>query len=216
MKEYIRNCPKCKNPIKYGEYKMFWKARKNNSSCRSCFHKSMIGHSVSDITKKKIGEANKISLLGNIPWNKGKNTPPEVIKKLVKAHIGMKYGEETKRKKRESKMKRLIELGIGSKIDTGANEFFENLNKQGYNFKSKRFLEIGYDADGYDENKHVWCEFDTPYHKFPSQKERDSIRQKNIIDYFEKLGNPLCQFIRVTANKTGQVLETKIVYKGGS
>ena len=32
----------------------------------------MLGHVVSEETRKKIGEANKISLLGNIPWNKGK------------------------------------------------------------------------------------------------------------------------------------------------
>ena len=33
--------------------------------------------------KKKLSESHK----GQKPWNKGKKTPPEVIKKLSKSHI---------------------------------------------------------------------------------------------------------------------------------
>jgi hypothetical protein len=66
-------------------------------------------------TKKKIGEANKISMkgnkngLGNIPWNKGKNHSEETKRKIGLASIGNKYclgfhhSDETKRKMSESK-----------------------------------------------------------------------------------------------------------------
>lgn len=214
MKTYKKICPSCGNTILFSKYKVFWKSIKNNSTCRSCFYKSLIGKKLSDETKLKISNANKISLIGNIPSNKGKKTPLSVRKKLIKAHIGMKYGDDVKRKHRIQTLNRLKTLGISSSVDTGAPEFFKKLNEEGYNFKPKRFFEIGYDSDGYDEKKHIWCEFDTPYHRYPSQKNRDNIRQKNIITYFEKIGNPLNSFIRVSADKDGRVFEIKTIYKG--
>jgi hypothetical protein len=88
--------------------------------------------------------------------------------------------------------------GIPSCEDAGAKEFFNKLNEKfGTNFKLKTFMEIGYVADGYDEKKHIWIEYDTPYHNTPSQQKRDFIRQNNIINYFIEIKNPLNNFIRV-------------------
>ena len=36
----------------------------------------------------------------------------------------------------------------------------------------------------------------------------------SLVQHFEKLGKPLDSFIRVSANKYGEVLEIKTVYKG--
>jgi len=216
MRIYNRNCSICNKLIIYEKYKYFWKARKNNSKCRKCFYQSLKGKPLSEERKLKIGKANKIALIGNTPWNKGVSLSSKHREKLSNAHIGMKYGEETRKKHRVHSLKRTKELGIGSAIDKGSIEYFNILNKKGFNFKPKRFLEIGYEADGYDENKHIWIEFDTPYHRFPGQRKKDLIRQKNIISYFEKLENPLKKFMRVKSDKCGNIIEEKCVYKGGS
>jgi hypothetical protein len=61
---------------------------------------------------------------------------------------------------------------------------------------------IGYDSDGYDEDKHIWIEYDSPYHDKPRQKEKDIIGQDNIISYFRNINHPLRGFLRVKYDKT--------------
>ncbi len=119
---------------------------------------------------------------------------------LMGKNKGKVRSDETKLKMRVSRLKRLNELGISQKEDRGAKTFFDNTNKIGYNFKPKRFINIGYDADGYDEQRHIWCEFDTPYHNVLSQQHKDSIRQTNIINHFEKMGETSQSFY---TNKIG-------------
>lgn len=51
------------------------KGRKRNIESRLKQSKTNKGHSVSEETRKKIGLKNSISLIGNIPWNKGKEYP---------------------------------------------------------------------------------------------------------------------------------------------
>lgn len=142
---------------------------------------------------------------------------PEHRNKMSLLMMGKNKGkirsEETKLKMRISRLKRLEELGISQKEDKGANIFFKRLNDMGYSFYPKRFINIGYDADGYDENKHIWYEYDTPYHNVLCQQQKDLIRQQNIIRYFETCGNPLKAFFRVKADKYGNIIETKCVYQ---
>jgi len=66
----------------------FWKL------CHKCHSKydglgNKKGHIFSEETKRKIGEANKISLLGKIPWNKGMKFPykPRSNQKRIKLLI---------------------------------------------------------------------------------------------------------------------------------
>ena len=62
-------------------------------------------------------------------------------------------------------LKRYEKLGIGICVDEGSKEWFYNYNKNhNSNFKPKKFIKLGYVADGYDKNKHIWIEYDTPYH----------------------------------------------------
>lgn len=215
---YTRICSCCKNTITYNSYKVFWKANKNNSTCRGCFYKSLVGKKLSEETKLKIGKSNKISLIGNVPPNKGKPMSKEQRKKLSNIHTGMKYGDETKKKHRMSILKRLELHRIPLNEDVGAREFLLEFNKlNNYNLKPKRFMNIGYDADGYDEINHIWLEFDPPHHfnVDGSLKERDIMRQNNILTHFNSINNPLQKFIRVKTNNNRNVFDIKTIYEGG-
>ena len=112
-------------------------------------------------------------------------------------------------KRRVAFLHRKEKLGLPACVDRGANEFFHWLNSIGFNFKPQRFLELGYEADGYDADRHIWLEYDTPYHSSLRQREKDLIREQNIITHFESIGNPLSGFIRVKHDLT-----TKCKYKG--
>lgn len=217
MTSYFRSCPDCGCQISYPYYRLYWKARRNNSTCRPCFYKSLLGHKVSASTRRKIGKSNQISLKGNIPVNKGVPATVEQRMKCSKSHLGLKQGLETRRKRRVANIQRLVELGIPSNRDIGAKEFFDDINISGLaNFQPKRFLDIGYESDGYDEKLHVWVEFDTPYHFYVDGKLKpnDIERQRNIIEYFENIGNPLHEFVRVKADENGNVLESRTIYRG--
>lgn len=55
----------------------------------------LLGHIVSEETRKKIGEANSKKMKGHIPWNKGKKLPSHLVsdetrKKLSEANKGRK------------------------------------------------------------------------------------------------------------------------------
>lgn len=216
MKEYSRDCPICKNQIIYKKYKFFWKAIKNNSKCRKCFYKSRIGHITSDETKMKISQANKISLLGNIPCNKGKPMTKVQREKLSNVHKGKIMSEETKKKHRILRLKRLEKYKIPLNEDAGAREFFNNWNiKYNTNFKPKTFWDLGYIADGYDENIHTWIEFDPPHHFYINGKlkPKDIKRQNNIINHFKSIGKPLNKFIRIKSTKTGEVIQINEIGK---
>lgn len=215
-----RNCPKCGKEKIYNNRSNLLYAIRHNSLCAICCQDGKI---MSDEAKKNISKA----LIGN-KHNLGKIASQETLQKLSLLHKGKKrseetrtkiglgnkgkiVSEETKKNMRIAKLKRFEMLGIGAKEDVGAKEWIEKYNKENnVNFHPKRFLDIGYDADGYDENLHSWIEFDTPYHKGINQKKRDLIRQQNIIKYFEEMGEPLVEFKRFLTweNK----LET--VYRG--
>ena len=158
-------------------------------------------------TRKKISEGNK-----------GKKLT-EKTKQLLsinssKFWLGKKMSENAKQNMRIAKLKRLEKLEIPACIDRGAKEYFQWLNMYySCNFKPKRFLEIGYDSDGYDEEKHIWIEYDTLYHNKLLQKKKDLIRQNNIIKYFENIKNPLNEFIRIKDNGRGH-LKKESIYKG--
>lgn len=113
---------------------------------------------------------------------------------------GMKMSVEARKNMRIAKIKRFERLGIQAGEDVGAKEWFDSFNKKTCsNFKPKRFFEIGYDADGYDSEKHIWIEYDTPYHFNQKQMKKDLERQRNITEHFEKIENPLNLFIRVNS-----------------
>lgn len=115
-------------------------------------------------------------------------------------------------------LKKRLDEGIPLNEDRGAKKFFAEWNQNNNaQFIPVAFREIGYIADGYEQSQHIWIEFDPPHHYYVDEvlKPNDVIRQKNIIGYFESIGNPLKRFIRVQSDKRGNVLGTKCVYEGG-
>lgn len=234
--KYMRRCPLCNKELYYSCRNSLVRSEKG-SVCKSCSKKGkptwILGKHHSEETKKKIsGNHSEKSA-----WNRGKTLSTNHKINLSKSKVGHIVSENTrkkisdscagkpgswlgkklsldhKKKLRMAKLKKVEILGISTKEDIGSKEFFGQVNSIGFDFKPKRFWNIGYDADGYDESKHIWCEFDTPYHKSPYQQKKDLIRQQNIIKYFELLGKPLTGFIRIKADKNGNVLDIKCIYK---
>jgi hypothetical protein len=165
------------------------------------------GQKHSEETRQKIA-----SKLKGRTWSctpKGKPLSQTLKEKLSQAHIGKISGFKGRRHTKESKLKiRLARIRqqqeCGSKIDEGATEFFNNLNQtQGLHIQHPNvyFSELGYFADGYDPVLHAWFEYDTKSHRPSFVKQRDVLRQTEIIEYFKFIHKPLTGFYRI--NQTG-------------
>lgn len=208
--DWIKICPSCGNRIKFSSKRNFIRSLKKNSSC--CKKRrgptALIHRQALSVKMKEVRANNPHPLLGK----KHKEISKD---KMSKSHFGKPrplVTEDTKRKHRINNLIRLQTLGIGTAIDKGSTEWFSKYNKEtSSNFSPKRFWNIGYDADGYDENKHIWIEYDTSYHQMRIHRHRDLIRQKNIINYFENIGEPLVEFKRVLAYKNEELIT---VYRG--
>ena len=132
--------------------------------------------------------------------NKGRKHTQEFRANKRLECLGRHHNEETKCRLRKYAAKRFLQLNIGTSTDKGAHEYFDKLNSQGHSIETdKYFPDIGYFADGYDKEKHIWYEYDTIYHNKRRQQEKHAIRQNRIVKYFNRIGNPLCQFIRIKA-----------------
>jgi hypothetical protein len=223
----------------------YFTALKKNSLCRSCakmgrnnpsfgvFPSSSIRKKISDFHlgkpkseshKKKISDTRISFGLAkgeNNPFY-GKHHTEDTKKKLSDLQVGPKsykyhkpVSDETKSKMRNAILRRMERNGVAPCVDVGSDKFFEKVNGVGFNFKPKRFLDIGYYADGYCDKSHIWVEFDTPHHNQLYKIKADTIRQNNIIKHFEKINNPLKGFLRVQSDKIGNVIGSKCIYKGG-
>ena len=125
-----------------------------------------------------------------------------------------KYSELDSRSKADTSVEFLKKLGIPGCFDQGSKEWFKHLNDIGFSYKEGWYCkELGYFADGYDKINHIWYEFDTPSHRFPYIKNKDIIRQNNIINHFQSTGNPLKHFIRAFADNDGKVLYETYIHK---
>jgi len=182
-------CKKVSDGTK-NKYKEGWSPRMGKLHTKETKNKISISHTGKTITEE---HKQKLSLL-----NTGN-----------KNHFyGKHHTEEMKLKRRQQIMERLEKLGIRNNEDKGAKEFFEKYNRENKtNFVSMKFFEIGYYADGYDENLHEWIEYDTPMHNRLKQKKKDLIRQNNIINHFKSINKPLNKFTRVKVDKNGIVKE---------
>ena len=186
-----------------------------------------IGRPCNKCRAKITGKKNKGKLLGNKNPFYGKKHSNEILEKNILWHLGKptwssthkeemskrfdgvngprygkKHTKESKRKMRIAKLNWLEKNGVVTNVDKGSPEWFEKYNREnGLNLKPKRFWDIGYDADGYDSEKHIWVEYDTKYHNKPNQIKKDMVRDRNIIEYFESIGRPLTEYKRYSVVK---------------
>ena len=157
------------------------------------------GRTVSKLTREKISKSNR----GKIRSDKTKKLLMIIgIKNPSRGMLGKHHSKKTKEKIKRTKLKLFMENKHPTCIDKGSIKWFFKINRLGYNFEiNYPLMDIGYVVDGYDEEKHIIVEYDTPYHKQHKQKMRDLERQSNIIEYFESLNKPLKGFFRVDATQ---------------
>ena len=195
--EHDKWCFPCKNCGRIREYKTSESATvvfRKNCKCKICMvdNDFRLRSKLNGGKPTKNGKPRGYSLRGR---KKG-TTPKEICEKIRQAHLNRN---------------RCIEHS--SRIDDGANEWFEMMNGNGYYFcQNCQFPPMSYKIDGYDAYHHIVVEYDTPYHKHYLRQHKDADRQKNIIEYWEKKGKPLSQFLRVNAKEKGNI-KVEIVYQ---
>ena len=231
VSKWYRNCPSCNNILYYCSKSNCFRSDRNNCVCKSCattgknnprFGK--VGYNLGKVFSKehrrKLSESH-IGIIQTEEWKekkaahlRGKKRPSQVGDKVSMSLMGRKCSEEHRCNMRISKCERLIKLGISGCKDDGANKWISKMNEDGYNLEEGFYLkEQGYFADGYDKERRVWLEYDTPYHNRLKQRVKDEERQKNIIEYFERTGNPLSEFVRIDATNPDKDPMPKVVYK---
>jgi len=166
--------------------------------------------------------------LGKVPWNKnicGYTLHSEEWKQELSSINKERYKNEDARKKlsisskkawenpelrrinRINAIKQHKENGIDfPAVDKGAMDYFQRLNMYydlNIEYPNYEIKNLGYFLDGYDKVSNVAYEYDSKRHLIPSVKENDLIRQKEIIDYYKSIGNPLSAFYRINATCVG-------------
>lgn len=161
----------------------------------------MFGKFHTNETKEKISEITKQKM--SLPKTREKMLKSkhsiEYRKKLSNALKGRRFSSETKRKMRESVLRRVSKYGIHARnFNPLACKLIDEYGeKNGYNFQhalngGEVFIN-GYSVDAYDREKNVVLEVDEKHH-FNSNgclKQKDIIRQKEIEGHIK------CKFIRI-------------------
>ena len=222
---YERTCPSCKKTQNFTSELGYLNALSKKSVCRSCSKSGnknpSFGISPSKTWRDKISESNTgqkrsektrqlLSSIGKTRLGEKNNfygrthTSESKTKSSISQHgeksywFGKPKSENTRQKMRVAKLQLLKESGVLPCIDRGAREYFDKLNVDGYNIIHPFYnFDIGYIADGYDPEKHMWFEFDTPYHNRMGQQLKDEQRQNNIINYYKNINKPLAKFVRI-------------------
>lgn len=198
---YKKQCPICNKDMIYNSSDSLKKATQKNTSCKSCpteeRRKNMaiahIGHKHTEESKRKISLSNK----GICRYVHTDEQRKAQSMRMIGKNSYVRT-DEWRRKMRIIRLNELHDKGVPLNEDIGAKEWFEKYNREtNSNFKVTSFRStVGYIADGYDEQRHIWIEFDTKHHRILSKVTKDKIRENNIIKYFKEIGNPLKGFYR--------------------
>ncbi len=167
-----RKCPSCSKIITYKTYKSWWNGEHNKVKCRSC------------------------SKIGN-PSRKGQKCSEEHKRKVGIANKGKTITERSKYKMRLAAINRIKHKGTKPYTNYNANacKYFDELNEKNrwnlqHALNGGEVECYGYFLDAYDKEKNIVVEYDEPRHNRPSIKEKDLIRQQNIISKLK------CEFYR--------------------
>jgi len=205
-KIWKRNCPKCNIDIDYSNKYNHKYAEKNNRLCISCAAKGFVPYN------KKPYDDN--DLTRNCPncdkliYYKSRGSKNRGIRHNHLCH-SCQNKIYTKRYKKISISMRKYKLKIlGHKrhFNKNACEYFDLLSEE-KGWKLQHALNggeitfIGYSLDAYDKEKNIIVEYDERHHNGIKQKEKDLIRQQNLIDYLH------CDFYRYD-EKTKTLLKT--------
>lgn len=131
-------------------------------------------------------------------------------KEKIRQKILSSMTDGVRYKMRLSAIKRMERLGVSKtcrNYNINACEYFDKLNvENGWKLQHARNggeIEVyGYFLDAYDKENNIIVEYDEPHHNKPYIKEKDEIRQDNIIKYIDE-----CKFYRFneTSNKLIQI-----------
>jgi len=213
---FTRCCPSCNKIITYTRKDSLNLAIKKNCKCKSCSFKErkytinfgekmklvyknmspeqklkkagMLGKKHTMLTKEKMSKSAKIKYISPKFNGTGRRAFYTVEqRKTISEKIKNAWKNPEIRKKYHTALLKTKWLKV--RCDKGQLEILEKWNHLGFNFEPNYQIKINsnlFYLDGYDKSKNVVFEFDSKYHSRPSQKEKDIIRQENII----KLLNP--------------------------
>jgi len=163
-----------------------WLGKHHTNEAKEKMSEIKKGKKFTDEHKKNLSK----SLIGRQGYWEGKKLSENHIKKLSDSHKGKTHSIESKYKCRLALINRLkkrgIELGKVS-YNPQACQFIDQLNKErGWNLQhalNGGEVELyGYFVDGYDKERNIIFEYDEPPHQNLIIKNKDIIRQKNLID----------------------------------
>jgi len=200
METYTRNCPYCDNILHYSSKKSLQVSSRKNGGCRECYYKR---------PKPK----------GRTPWL-GKTHTTETIEKIRKSATGRPgpnkgkiFSEETKKKMRVAAIERISRsIGqFGPRYNSTACIIFNAINSH-FNWNGVHAENggeyyvntLGYWVDYYEPTLNLVIEYDEKRHTYSIYKDRDVIRQNEIVKY---LG---CKFIRISEADTLEIVYNKL------
>jgi hypothetical protein len=191
---YERNCPECGRGIFYSLSHNLIDAIHKNTKCRYCCNvirgksSNRKGCHHTEESKRAISEAQIGRKLSNdtrlkmSSFQKRRYSNPVELQKMAGAvKLAMHRPDVRKRHIEALHQSNWIKV----RTDKGLVEMINCWNKMGFhfdiNYQVKTDSDLFY-VDGYDKEKNVVLEYDAKYHNSISQKQKDLVRQKKIID----------------------------------
>ncbi len=205
--KYIRKCPNCNTDIFYGTKRHCQYAQQSKLLCRSCGIGLAYKNNPNIITRRsdtrrkngwnKNPDLTKIKQSTNIKKNKNIRRIG-VLNGMYNKH----HSEETKKKIRLHLIKRIQDNKYNGKqfypvynrnsipiLEQKAKELGITDLQHAENGGEFYIKELGYWVDGFSKEKNIVIEYYEKYHHNLKQKQKDKLREKEIIKFLN------CEFI---------------------
>ena len=190
--EHKRNCPKCGKLVYHTTDHILKQSIKQNRLCKKCSNaltnEKKKGIPLSKAFRRKISICKtgvKHSESHRLNESKSQKKRYENSSERVKTSILVKNAMH----RQDVRKKHITALSetkfLGKPVDRGQVDMLNKWNRLGFdfqvNYQIKTDLDLFY-IDGYDKEKNVVMEYDSKYHFYRGQQEKDLIRQNKIID----------------------------------